>query len=343
MLNRSLRLTVFLFVLSITLIYNSIIEAKVLKIVTTTSDLASITNAITGDHAEITSICSGKEDPHFLQAKPGYILLARDADLWIRIGMDLEIGWEGPVIEGSRNRKIQVGSRGHLDVSDFIIPLEVPNTRVSRAMGDVHPHGNPHYWLDPLNGRLIATAISDRLIVLDSQNSELYTRNLEVFKKALDERMFGEALVKKVGGSNLWTMQMNGRLEDYLHDNNLEDQIGGWLGLMKTNKGKEIVVYHRSWIYFSDRFNLTISAELEPKPGIPPSPSHLVKVIEKVRDQGIRLILLEPFYSHKAADKVAQGTGARVFVCPNSVGGHPEAYDYLSLIELIVNRLHEIL
>ena len=138
-------------------------RAAVLKIVTTTSDLAAVAKAVAGDRAEVHSICSGKEDPHALQAKPSCILLARDADLWIRIGLELEIGWEPPIIDGSRNPRIRVGAPGHLDASESALVLDVPAVKVTRALGDVHPQGNPHYWLDPYNGRRIAAAIADRL------------------------------------------------------------------------------------------------------------------------------------------------------------------------------------
>lgn len=333
------RIILFLFALHLT--FCSMAQAGTLKIVTTTSDLASVTKAVAGDKAEVTAICNGKEDPHFLQAKPGYILLARDADLWIRIGMDLEAGWEGPVLEGSRNRAIQVGEAGHLDGSEYIIPLEVPEGRISRGMGDVHPHGNPHYWLDPLNVRILAGAVRDRLVKIDPENSSIYNENLASFIRKLDEHMFGKVLVEKVGGPRLWEMELKGQLFEYLKENGIYDSTGGWIEQMKPLMGEEIVVYHRSWVYFVRRFGLHIGAELEPKPGIPPGPSHLVKVMEKIRAKGIRLILMEPFYHRKAADKVALETGVSVVICPNSVNGDPDAADYFELIDLVINRLNK--
>ena len=310
-----------------------------LKIVTTTSDLAAIAKAVAGDKATVRSICTGREDPHFLQAKPSYIMRARDADLWIRIGLELEIGWEMPVLDGSRNRHIRPGAKGHLDASECVNVLEIPAIPVTRAMGDVHPSGNPHYWLDPFNGRCIAGAIAERLGQFAPADAALFKANAAAFQQSLDERMFGAELMKSEDGGRLWLKVRDGTLEKYLSDTGKTDKIGGWLGAMRPLRGKKIITYHRSWTYFADRFGLTVAAELEPKPGIPPSPAHLAEVIELAKAQGIGIILQEPFYSRKAADLVADKTEARVVVVANSVGGEAEAIDYLALMDLIVCRI----
>ncbi|NQT20239.1 MAG: metal ABC transporter substrate-binding protein [Planctomycetes bacterium] len=313
--------------------------AEKLNIVTTTSDLASIARAVAGDKATVRSICDGKRDPHFLQAKPSYIVMARDADLWIRVGMDLEIGWEQPVLDGARNGGIREGSPGHLDASQKILRLEVPARKVTRAMGGVHPMGNPHYWLDPLNARIIAGTIADRLAELSPAGARAFRKNCRAFERALDERMFGRELVAKVGGSKLWALELKGELLEFLGKKKLGDALGGWLGALHPLRGSEVVTYHRSWVYFMRRFGLSVPVELEPKPGIPPSPSHLAEVIENVKTRKIKTILVEPFYSRKAADLVAAKAGGTVVVCANSVGGQKEATDYFSLIDLIVKRV----
>ena len=314
-------------------------HAKELKIVTTTADLGSIASAVAGDRATVRSICTGKDDPHFLQAKPSYIMMARDADLWIRVGMELEIGWETPVLDGARNRRIRVGNRGHLDVSERVLRLEVPSTRVTRAMGDVHPHGNPHYWLDPLNARIVAQTIADRLAEIAPQDADVLRGNLEAFQKALDERMFGKELVARLGGDKLWTLALKGTLFEFLDERQLAGELGGWQARMRPHAGAKIVTYHRSWTYFAHRFGLQVVAEVEPKPGIPPSPGHLVRVIDTVQAEGVGLILLEPFYSRASADMVAAKTGAIVAVCANSVDGEAAASDYLALMDLVVDRV----
>lgn len=281
-------------------------EAGTFKIVTTTSDLASIAEAVAGDKADVQSICTGREDPHHLQARPKYIMLARNADLWIRTGLDLEIGWEMPVIDGSRNRKIRPGQPGHLDASQNIEKLDVPDEQMlSRALGDVHAQGNPHYLTDPLNARQVAGDIAERLAQLDPANAETYQSNAKAFQDKIDARM------------------------------------ADWNQKLAPLKGQSIVTYHKSWVYFAHRFGMEIAIELEPKPGVPPSPAHLTEVIQTVQQRKIGLILQEPWYSRKAAERVAEKTSARIVVAPISTGGDPAATDYFALIDLIVNRLTE--
>ncbi len=314
-------------------------RADRLKIVTTTSDLAAIAKAVAGDRAEVHSICTGKEDPHMLQAKPSVILKARDADLWIRIGLELEIGWEPPILDGSRNNRIRIGTKGHLDASESVLVLDVPQTAITRAMGDVHPMGNPHYWLDPLNGRRIAGAIAGRLSELVPADAAAFRANAEAFQKALDERMFGAALVKTAGADALWAKTQDGTLGAFMNEPANKGKAAGWVAAMLTLRGQKIVTYHRSWVYFAHRFGLGIAAELEPKPGVPPTAAHLAEVAETTKAEGVKIILQEAFYSTKAANQLAGKTGSRVVVVANSVGGQPEATDYLTLMDLIVSRI----
>ena len=300
-----------------------------LNIVTTTSDLASLAKVVAGDRADVSSICSGLEDPHFLTAKPSFIARARAADLWIAIGLELEAAWELPILTGSRNTRIQPGSDGYLDASKNIQVLELPQGRVTRAMGDVHPGGNPHYWLDPLNGRRIAGAIAERLAELRPAEADVFRRNAAAFQRELDERMFGSKLMESSKPEDLWLRLERG--EDVL-------EAGGWLKAMAPLRGQKIMTYHKSWVYFAHRFGLEVAGELEPKPGVPPTAAHLAELEVLAKAQDIRIILQEPFYSTKAADRVAAATGARVIVVANSVGGQPEATDYLALMDLIVER-----
>ena len=278
-----------------------------LNIVTTTSDLASITEAVAGDLAKVNSISSGKQSPHYLQARPKYVMLARNADLWIRTGLDLEIGWEMPVIDGSRNRRIRPGQEGHLDASMNIKKLEIPDANMlTRAMGDVHPQGNPHYLLDPENAKRVAGDIAERLALLNPENAGAYRNNARTFAEQIDGKMTE------------------------------------WKQRMEPLKGTSVVTYHKSWVYFCERFGLSIAAELEPKPGVPPSPTHLTRVIQIVEADGVERILQEPWYSRKAAERVAEKTGVRIVEAPIYTGSDPEAQDYISLIDLIVERLTEL-
>lgn len=196
-----------------------------LNIVTTTPNLASIAESVGGEHVSVTSIGSGDEDPHFIQAKPSYMMKARKEDLWIRVGLELEIGYEGLILQGSRNPRIQINTPGHLDASEGIMKLEVPTSKIDRSMGDVHPLGNPHYWLDPYNGKIIAQNICQRLKQLDPDDANDYDRNLAAFNSKLDNAM------------------------------------AGWVAKLKPFEHAKIVAYHRSWPYFANRFNLDIVAE----------------------------------------------------------------------------------
>jgi ABC-type Zn uptake system ZnuABC Zn-binding protein ZnuA len=309
------------------------------QILTTTTDLADIAKVIVGNRASVSSIASGGEDPHFLSARPGYIVRARDADAWIRVGLELEVGWEGPILRDSRNRKIQAGASGHIDASTDVLVLDVPKQQVTRDMGDIHPHGNPHYWLDPLNGRIIARTIAMRLGDLFPEHAAAFQDNFKLFEHQLDVAMFGSLLVKQYGGDHLWSLLLEEKPLPDLASDGQNKESSGWYGRMKPYMGNSIVTYHRSWIYLAHRFGLQISTELEPKPGIPPSSKHLAKVVETIRTDQIRVILQEPFYSRKAADFVTRHTGTAVVICPNTVNGSKDATSYLQLIDHIVGSL----
>ena len=309
-----------------------------LQVVTITTDLAALARAVGGDNVEVTAIATGYEDPHFIAAKPSYMMAARKADLWIRVGLELEIGYEELILDGSRNAKIRVSTPGHLDASDGVLRLEVPTQRIDRSMGDIHPLGNPHYWLDPLNGRIVAKSIGKRLERLAPEHAEYFKEQTASFQRELDERMFGRELVAKIGGGKLWALLLKGRLDKVLQKPG-QPALGGWLGTMRPHAGRRVVTYHRSWSYFVHRFGLVVTDELEPKPGIPPSPGHVADVVKRVKAEGAKVLLMEPFYSRKAPDLVASETGISVVECANSVGGQAEATDYLTMIDNVVTRL----
>ena len=276
----------------------------VINVLTTTEDLKSITEAIGGAKVKVDSLARGYQDPHFVAAKPSFMMKAKNADLFMVIGLELEIGYEELIINGSRNQRIRIGQPGYLDVSEGVNLLEVPTTtKIDRSMGDVHPMGNPHYWLDPENVKMVAYNIAKRLSELSPGNAPYFQENLISFNKKIDEKM------------------------------------AEWNKKMAPFKGRKIAIYHRSWPYFVDRFGLVIACELEPKPGIPPSPAHLKEVIDIMKRDKVGVILMEVFYDEKPAQFVAGQTGARVIVVPNSVGGTKEANDYFSLMDTIINKL----
>ena len=314
-------------------------QAAGIKIVTTTTDLANITRAVAGDLAEVSSITTGREDPHTLTAKPSFIVRARDADVWIRVGMELEIGWEPVILRDARNPRIHVGMPRHIDASDHVIRLEVPTQRVTRDQGDVHPEGNPHYWLDPLNGRLIAATIAERLSALYPEHKATFEENLRRFERDLDTRMFGAALVEALGGEALWKAMAEKSLEGFLAEKGAADKAGGWYGTMRPHQGQTIITYHRSWPYLTERFGLRGDLQLEPKPGIPPSAKHLAALVAEAGLRKARVILQEPFYTLKAAEFVASRTGAKVVVVPTMTGGSPEAASYLEMLDNVIRKI----
>ncbi|MEK7448779.1 MAG: metal ABC transporter substrate-binding protein [Planctomycetota bacterium] len=328
-----------------------------LNVLTTTSDLKSITESVGGDLVSVKSICLGNQDPHFTEAKPSFILNARKADLFIKIGLDLEVGYESLIIEGARNNKIKPGGDGYLDVSENTLLLDVAAAKVDRSMGDVHPFGNPHYWLDPYNGRIIARNITERLKKLAPEYKEVFNKNHEAFIKKLDESMFGAELVKEFGGDKLWELEITGKRNEFLAkinelrtapteggsasggNNEPVFKLSGWVEKGEILRGVKLVMFHRSWNYFISRFGMVSVGEVEPKPGIPPGPAHLKDLIKKMQDDQVKVIMIESFYDKKSSDFVAGHSGGRVVTAPISVDGESGVNDYITLIDTIINRL----
>ncbi len=274
-----------------------------LKVVATTQDLGSIARDIGGDKIQVDALAQGYQDPHFVEPKPSFILKLHAANLLIVVGRELEIGWLPPLITQSRNAKIQPGSDAYLDASLTAKILEIPTGQITRAMGDVHPLGNPHYWLSPSNGRRIAQAIQQKLSQLDPANAAYFAQRFADFDRRLTE---GEKQ---------------------------------WKSTMASYKGTKIVSYHRSWPNFADEFGLDVVGYVEPKPGIPPTPSHTLDLINEMKRQNIKIILVEPYFDLKTPNSIARETGAKVLVMPPSVGGVPEIKDYVQLFDYDVKLL----
>jgi ABC-type Zn uptake system ZnuABC Zn-binding protein ZnuA len=273
------------------------------KVITTTEDLASIAKEIGGDRISVEALARGYQDPHFVEAKPSFVLKLHGADLLIVVGRELESSWLPALITQSRNAKIQPGGAGYLDASLTARILDVPGGQITRAMGDVHPQGNPHYWLDPGNGRRIAKAIQERLSQLS----------------AGDAAYFAE------------------RFADF--DRRLADAERRWKAAMAPYNGVKIVTYHRSWSNLTNEFGLDVIGYVEPRPGIPPSPAHTLTLQQEMKRQGIKIILVEPYFDVRTPEAIARDTGARVVVLPPSVGGVKEAGSYIGLFEYNVQRL----
>ncbi|HKH94089.1 MAG TPA: metal ABC transporter substrate-binding protein [Gemmatimonadaceae bacterium] len=281
-----------------------VVQAQ-LKVVTSTTDLYDIAKAVGGQNITATHIGEGYQDPHFIEAKPSFVLQLRNADVWAFVGLDLEIGWMPLLLDGARNPKIRLGGSGYVDVSRAISVLDRPTGAVDRSMGDVHALGNPHYWLDPENGRRIARLFRAKFSELDPKNASAYAANAQAF------------------------------------ENRLNAAERAWAGDVAAIKGKPVVAWHTSWRYLAGYTGMNIVAFMEPKPGVPPSPAHLYQVIQTVKRTGAKAIIMEPYYDRKTADLVAKQTGVKVLVLPPSVGGARSApvNDYIALMKYDMAQL----
>lgn len=274
-----------------------------LTVVATTEDLAAIAQEVGGDRIAVDSLAKGYQDPHFVEAKPSFILKLQKADLLIVVGRELEIGWLPPLIQQSRNAKIQAGADAYLDASLHAKILDIPQGQITRAMGDVHPSGNPHYWLDPENGKIIGRDIVTKLTQYRPNDKAYFEQRLADFTSRLN------------------------------------DALKRWQTAMAPFKGVKVVTYHRSYPNFVDRFGLEVVGYVEPRPGIPPSPGHTLDLIQEMKRQNIKVILMEPYFDQKTPNSIAAQTGAKVLVLPPSVGGEKTITDYIKLFDFDVNML----
>jgi ABC-type Zn uptake system ZnuABC Zn-binding protein ZnuA len=272
-------------------------------VVTTTEDLASLVREVGGDRVRVEALARGYQDPHFVEPKPSFILKLHDADLLVVVGRELEIGWLPPLLTQSRNAKIQPGAAGYLDASAGVRILDIPTGQITRAMGDVHPQGNPHYWLDPDNGRIMAKSIAAALAAVAPADRAYFDQRYADF-----DRRLGEAQKR-------------------------------WAAAMAPYKGTKVVTYHRSWPNFTERFGLDVIGYVEPKPGIPPSPSHTIDLIAEMKRQQVKVILVEPYFDLRTPDSIARAVGGTVVVLTPSVGGVKDAADYISLFDHNVRLL----
>jgi zinc/manganese transport system substrate-binding protein len=273
--------------------------------VTSTEDLAAIGREVGGDHVSIDSIAKGYQDPHFVEPKPSFLLKLTKADLLIVVGLQLEIGWLPPLINQARNSKIQPGADRYLDASGFAHILEIPTGQITRAMGDVHPQGNPHYWLSPENGRRIAKGIEQKLAAIDPADASYFAQ----------------------------------RYADF--DRRLAEAERRWAASMAPYRGTKIVTYHRSWPNFVEAYGLNVVGYVEPKPGIPPSPSHTFELTQEMKKDNVKIIIIEPYFDSKTPNAIGRDTGAQVVTLAPSVGGAKGApvNDYIQLFEYDVKTL----
>ncbi|MGI9113770.1 MAG: zinc ABC transporter substrate-binding protein [Chthoniobacterales bacterium] len=276
-------------------------EAK-LNVVATLPDLGSLAREIGGDNVAVTVLAKPTEDPHFVDARPSFVVALRNADVLIDGGAELELGWLPPLLQNARNAKLDVGKPGRVQASQGIRLMNVP-ANVTRAAGDVHALGNPHFAVDPIIAKAIAQHIAQSFSAVDAPNAASYDANYKKFEAAI-----------------------NAKLQE-------------WGAAMLPFKGQHVVAYHDSWPYFAHRFGLAIDIFLEPKPGIPPSPSHLAEVIAQMKAQKIKAIIVEPYHDRKIAERVASATGAKVVDFAQYPGALPGTGTYVKLIDKLISNL----
>src|SRR5882724_5037429 len=258
-------------------------QAK-LEVVATTPDFGSIATEIGGSRASVTLLAKATEDPHFVDAKPSFIVKLNRADAVIEGGAELELGWLPPLLDGARNPKLETGKPGYISAAQGVQLLEVPST-LDRSKGDIHAAGNPHYMVDPLNAKIVAQHIADSFCALDAKSCDAYRANLKKFTTALDAK------------------------------------LAEWQRMLEPFKGQQLVAYHNSWLYFGERFGLKIDLFLEPKPGVPPTPTHLAEVITKMKEDKVHVIIVDPYLNRRTAETVAGKTGATVVDVTQFPGG----------------------
>jgi len=277
-----------------------------LQVVTTLPDLADITNEIGGADVETFAIAQGYQNPHFVDPKPSYILKLSRADVFVTIGLDLEIGWVPALLNSARNAKIQIGGSGYIDASRNMPLLEVPSS-VSREQGDIHIYGNPHYWLDPGRVKIIASNIYDGLVRLRPGDQATFKANLDRFDARMDEKS------------------------------------AEWKAKMAPFAGSRIVAYHNQWPYFEEAFGLEIVDFLEPKPGIPPTPNQLAEVIQHMKHDNLKILIIAPYYKRDAADLVVSMVGGAVVPLASSVGAFKGIDTIFDLFDYNVNLMVDAL
>jgi zinc/manganese transport system substrate-binding protein len=311
--------------------------AKKVAVVTTLNVLAGITRDLGGDRVSVTSLAKANQDPHTLVAKPTFKVAAKNAKLFVEIGLGLDI-WGSAVTDASGNPDIQIGQKGRVVASEGIVTRELPAT-LSKAWGDIHPYGNPHVWLDPVNAKQLAANIAAGLTRVDPEGKDAYAANLKAFSAKIDDMLYGHALVEEYGASKLERLSRRNELIDYLKTKKTYDKLGGWLKQAESLRGLKIITYHKTWVYFCDRFGIEIAGEIEEKPGIPPSQDYLATLIKKITADKIKVLFIDTIYPTKDGQYIADKTGAKIVSSPIDLGGVPGTDDYFSLINTLVTRV----
>lgn len=317
-------------------------QTKKVRVVCTLPTLKALTQEVGGDRVDVIALARGDQDPHFVTPTPVLMKKTREADLFIEVGLSLEL-WANEVVNGSGNSRIFAGMPGRVVASKGISPLEVPSV-LTRELGDIHPQGNPHVWLDPLLAKIVVANIAQALKETDAAGVEYYETRLKDFDNRIDNALFGPELLKLVGIQKLSRLAASGELAGFLVNTkiggeSLSAKAGGWLKKAEPLRGLKAFQYHKVWVYFARIFGMEIAGTVEERPGIPPGPQHVKQVTEKIRSEKIPLILVDNFYDPALPNNICSQTGCTVVILPNQVEGEPNIKTYFDLIDHLVTKL----
>jgi zinc/manganese transport system substrate-binding protein len=312
------------------------------KIVTSLPTYASIAREIVRDQATVTAIAQGDEDPHFVQPKPSFVALLRDADLFVTTGLDLEL-WVPALLDRAGNRNILEGGPGFVPAYKGITLLEVP-TSLSRSQGDIHVDGNPHIHTDPLNGIIIARNILAGLQRVSPENAQLFASREQDFEKRVLDATMGSKLVEILTPATAYNLLRTEKLYEFIAKQKYQGQpllgqLGGWLKQAESFRGKEMACYHKEWAYFSSRFDIDCITYIEAKPGIPPTPGHVQEVIQLMKQRKTPVLFASNYFDRKQIQQVAERTGATAVIVPENTGGAPGVNSYFDLVNSWVGGL----
>jgi ABC-type Zn uptake system ZnuABC Zn-binding protein ZnuA len=310
-----------------------------LKVAATVPELGSLVREVGGDQVEVTVFAKGTEDPHFVEAKPSFVRVLSQADLFIQVGMENEMGWVPLLVRNAGNPNVLPGAKGFLEASTVITPLDVPTGKVDRSLGDVHAAGNPHFLTDPLNGLKVAALIRDKLLELRPDQRASFEQRYQAFRQRLGVALVGETLAKKYDFEKLSVLYEHGRLADFLKQQGDDSKLGGWLGMMLPYYGTKVVADHNVWPYFARRFGITVVGFMEPKPGIPPTTRHISELVNAMRAEQVKLVIGVPYYDPRHAQFISRNTGATVVNMAHQVGARAGTDDYISMIDYNVRSL----
>jgi zinc/manganese transport system substrate-binding protein len=312
------------------------------KVVTSLTTYAAIAREIVGDRGVVSSIAVGDENPHYVQPKPSFVPLIADADVFVTTGLDLEL-WVPALLDKAGNPKVTEGGPGYVAAYSGIELLDVP-TSFSRTQGDIHVFGNPHIWTAPLNGVQIARNILTGLKRVSPENAQYFTDREKDFEDRVYRALYGEELVRLLGGPTLADLDRQAKLFDFLRSKTYQgtpliSRLGGWLKEGMVFRGKEMACYHKEWDYFSREFGIPCFDYIEPKPGIPPTPRHVQELITAMQERHVRVLLSPGYFDHNQIQLVAERTGAKAVIVPANTGGAPGMNTFFDVMNTLVSAL----